>query len=212
MASLLDRVSDAIRTGTVGQEVKRSAKWFQQKIKGLQGTLRNQWSSTNAPKFYREAETKVNPRVLKLRANLGDLYAYYYKPKHMMTLPYYDMFPLILPVEKYSDGFLGINFHYLYPKERAVLLDQLMRFANNKNMDETTRIKLSYQSLGSFTRYKRAKPCLHRYLTSFMKSQMVLVPPADWGTALFLPVERFRKMNKTMVWAESASAMNRIGT
>ena len=121
------------------------------------------------------------------------------------------MFPLVLPVEKYSDGFLGINFHYLYPKERAILLDQLMRFANNKNMDETTRIKLSYQSLGSFTRYKRAKPCLHRYLDSFMKSQMILVPPADWGTALFLPVERFRKMNKTAVWAESASAMNKIG-
>jgi len=139
------------------------------------------------------------------------MYFFAYDPKHKETLPYYDMFPLILPVEKYSDGFLGINFHYLYPKERAVLLDQLMRFANNKNMDETTRIKLSYQSLGSFTRYKRAKPCLHRYLTSFMKSQMVLVPPADWGTALFLPVERFRKMNKTAVWAESASAMNRIG-
>ena len=57
MASLLDKVSDAVRKGTVGQEIRRSARWFQDKIKGLQGTLRNQWTQTNAPKFYREAET-----------------------------------------------------------------------------------------------------------------------------------------------------------
>ena len=89
MASLLDRVADAVRTGTVGKEVKRSARWFQDKIKGLKGSLRNQWTQTNAPKFYREAENKVNPKVLRLRANLGDLFAYYYRPKHMLTLPYY---------------------------------------------------------------------------------------------------------------------------
>ena len=35
MASLLDKVQDAVRTGTVGAEVKRSARWFQDKIKGL---------------------------------------------------------------------------------------------------------------------------------------------------------------------------------
>ena len=60
MASLLDKVQDAVRTGTVGAEVKRSARWFQDKIKGLKGTLRNQFSSTNAPKFYREAENKID--------------------------------------------------------------------------------------------------------------------------------------------------------
>ena len=55
MASLLDRVQDAIKSGTVGQEVKRSARWFQDKLKGLKGDLRNRFSSTNAAKFYREA-------------------------------------------------------------------------------------------------------------------------------------------------------------
>ena len=70
MASLLDRVQGAIKSGTVGQEVKRSARWFQDKLKGLKGDLRNRFSSTNAAKFYREAETKVNPRVLKVRGNL----------------------------------------------------------------------------------------------------------------------------------------------
>ena len=51
--SFLSKVSDAVRSGTVGKEVKRSAKWFQDKIKGLKGDLRNRFSSTNAAKFYR---------------------------------------------------------------------------------------------------------------------------------------------------------------
>ena len=120
------------------------------------------------------------------------------------------MFPLVIPIERYSNGFLGINFHYLYPKQRAILLDQLMTFANNTNMDETTRIKLTYNSLGSFSKYKRARPCIHRYLDEHIRSQLIQVDANDWGTALFLPVERFKKMNKTQVWAESSTAMRRI--
>ena len=105
MASLLDRVQDAIKSGTVGQEVKRSARWFQDKLKGLKGDLRNRFSSTNAAKFYREAETKVNPRVLKVRGNLGNLYCYYYNPKYRFTLPHYDMFPMMMLIDADQDTF-----------------------------------------------------------------------------------------------------------
>ena len=202
VGAFLAIVTNAIRKGITKVLEKTAGQWFRSLVR--QQVVSKVRSYNSPGKILATGEKSSFWQY-------GNMYFFAYDPKHKETLPYYDMFPLILPVEKYSDGFLGINFHYLYPKERAVLLDQLMRFANNKNMDETTRIKLSYQSLGSFTRYKRAKPCLHRYLDSFMKSQMVLVPPADWGTALFLPVERFRKMNKTMVWAESAAAMNRIG-
>ena len=78
---LLDKVQDAIRSGTVGKEVKRSAKWFHQKVRGLKGELRNRFSRTNAPRFYREAETKINPNILHRRVSLGDMYCYYYNPK-----------------------------------------------------------------------------------------------------------------------------------
>ena len=110
MASLFDKVSDAIRTGTVGAETKKSAKWFLMKTKGLEGSLRNRWTQTNAPKFYREAETKVSPKVLKLRVNRGDMFAYYYHPKLRATLPYYDQFPLILLMSEEKFTFIGINF------------------------------------------------------------------------------------------------------
>ena len=117
--SFLSKVSDAVRGGTVGQEVKRSAKWFQDKIKGLKGTVKNRFSSTNAAKFYRESE-KINDAVFKKRVSLGDLFCYYYNPKYRKTLPYYDMFPMIMLLSAEQETFLGINFHYLRPKWRAI--------------------------------------------------------------------------------------------
>ena len=126
--SFLSKVSDAVRGGTVGQEVKRSAKWFQDKIKGLKGDLRNRFSSTNAAKFYREAETKIQPTVLKRRAEYGDLFCYYYNPKYKKTLPYYDMFPMIMLIKAEKETFLGINFHYLRPKLHAIWV------LNNENL------------------------------------------------------------------------------
>ena len=121
---LLDRVSDAIRTGKIGQEVRRSAQWFHDKVRGLKGELRNKFSSTNAAKFYRESE-KINPLIFRKRVSLGDLFCYYYKPKYRQVLPYYDMFPMIMLISADKDTFLGINFHYLAPKFRAILLDRV---------------------------------------------------------------------------------------
>ena len=99
--------------------------------------------------------------------------------------------------------FLGLNFHYLAPKHRAILMDQLKMFANNKKYDETTKLRLSYNMLKGFTKIKRAKPTVHRYLNSKVNSKFVLVNADEWEVALFLPVERFKKATKKQVWAHS---------
>ena len=58
----------------------------------------------------------------------GKLNMFMYDPKFKKTLPYYDTFPLVLPIEKYSDGFLGINLHYLPIPLRIKLLDRLVDY------------------------------------------------------------------------------------
>ena len=196
MASLLDKVSDALRTGTVGAEVKRSAKWFQTKIKGLEGSLRNQWTQTNAPKFYREATTKVNPKVLKMRANLGDLYAYYYNPKHKMTLPYYDTFPLIMLIGYESDTFLGLNFHYLNPKLRAILLDRV-----------SAKIGGGIIKWNKIAQIPQVEPCVKRYRYDHIVRKVIPIEEEEKEIAIFLPLERFKKASKSKVWADSRKRM-----
>ena len=105
-------------------------------------------------------------------------------------LPWYDTFPLVFPIEEYNNGFLGLNFHYLHPKDRAILMDQLKMFANNKKYDETTKLRLTYNMLKGFSKIKRAKPTVHRYLNSKINSKFVLVNADEWEVALFLPVEK----------------------
>ena len=38
-----------------------------------------------------------------------------------------------------------------------------------------------------------------------LKSPLLLIEPADWEIAIFLPTESFRKVDKNTVWSESRS-------
>ena len=190
--SFLSKVSDAIKTGTVGQEVRRSAQWFQDKIKGLKGGLRNQFSSTNAAKFYREAETKVNPNLLKRRAELGDLFCYYYNPKYRATLPYYDMFPMIMLLSAEKETFLGINFHYLRPKWRAVLLDRV-----------SAKLGSGLPRWSKLRQIRQIAPTIKRYRFDHIMRRVIPIEENEQEIAIFLPTERFKKSAKAKVWADS---------
>ena len=190
--SFLSKVSDAIKTGTVGQEVRRSAQWFQDKIKGLKGEVKNRFSSTNAAKFYREAETKVNPNVLKRRVELGDLFCYYYNPKYKTTLPYYDMFPMIMLISAEKDTFLGINFHYLRPKWRAVLLDRV-----------SAKLGSGLPRWSKLRQIRQIAPTIKRYRFDHIMRRVVPIEENEQEIAIFLPTERFKKSAKAKVWADS---------
>ena len=205
--SLLSKVSDAIRSGTVGKEMERSAMWFREKITGLKGELRNQFSRQNAPRFYREAKTKVNPNALKIRGNLGDLYCYNYDPKYKdvmrkdregktyPVLPYYDTFPLIMLVGYEKESFLGLNFHYLNPRYRALLLDRV-----NK------KIGKGIVSFDKIAQIPQVAPAVHRYRFDHIKKRVIPIEESEQELAIFLPLERFRgqkRVPKTTVWRNS---------
>ena len=71
------------------------------------------------------------------------MFMFIYDPKHKDTLPFYDTFPLVFPIEIYSDSFLGINLHYLPPVLRAKLMDALYTTANNNKYNEYKLINIS---------------------------------------------------------------------
>ena len=189
--SLLSKVSDAVRSGTVGKEVKRSAQWFQDKIKGLKGTVKNRFSSTNAAKFYRESE-KINDAVFKRRVSLGDLFCYYYNPKYRKTLPYYDMFPMIMLLSAEKETFLGINFHYLRPKWRAILLDRV-----------TAKIGGGLPKWSKLRNIKQIAPTIKRYRFDHIMRKVIPIEEDEQEIAIFLPTERFKKSGKANVWSDS---------
>ena len=202
--SYLQKLKDAIKIGDIPLKTRMAVTWFRSIVErakiGLAREVVPQYLKIDA----------AQQGTLTGRLIPGRMYFFMYNPKHRATLPYYDLFPLVLPIQKFSDGFLGINFHYLYPKDRAILLDELKVFVNDRTLTDIARIRVSYDMLRGFTRFKRAKPCLKRYLTTYMKSQFIPVTPDEWGPALFLPVEQFRKRNKMAVWQESKEIYSAI--
>ena len=139
----------------------------------------------------------------------GRMYFFHYQPKIRETLPYYDIFPLVIPIRAYRKGMLGMNFHYLPYRLRERLMKKLIGFLNEENKE--AYLDVSYNDIKSFTRYKEAKPTLHKYdLTgAYVRSSFLLVEANEWNTAIHLPVEEFRSrrggdgVSKQKVWEDS---------
>ena len=175
-----------------------------------------------AREWYRSAAGKlmsnITPGVFEKRTDearkvssmeFGYMYAFKYDPKTKNDLPYYDTFPLIFPVRMDSDGFLGINFHYLPPVLRAKLMNALYSTLTNKKYDDTTKVRISYSILQSASKYRYFKPMLKKYLRSHVRSQFLEVQVNEWDIAIFLPTESFRKADTGRVWEESRKQIGR---
>ena len=106
----------------------------------------------------------------------------------------------LLPLEKYSDGFLGINLHYLSIPLRLRLLDNLVDFSNNTKFDESTILKVNYDNV---KKLRGVKPTLHRYLAGKVKSNFRRIDADEFTIATLLPVQRFKKATEKEVWRES---------
>lgn len=174
--------------------------------------------SAQARDWYRDAAKKVrhaNPRSiiqanednLKKHPEIGNMYLFHYDAKHKDTLPYWDAYPLIFPIDYTKDGFYGINLHYLPPMLRAKLMDALFEHTTNNKYDKTMKLKISYQILKKASSLRYFKPCLKRYLYSHVRSQFLYVYPSEWQIALFLPLADWQKRTGNRVYADSIKAI-----
>ena len=142
---------------------------------------------------------------INTKFKLGGLYFFFYNPKLKDDLPYYDVFPMVIPIEKYGDGFLGLNLHYLPIRYRQILLQKMKPLAIYDEQDEFKRLRVSYDILNASRRYKEFRPCIKRYLNTNIKSRVMAVSQEEWDVALYLPVHQFKKAPATDVWNESVA-------
>ena len=164
--SIFDEISKLRKSG------KEPYQWYRNRIKEL--------GTPSQTQLIRDG--KITGRV-----NFGALNMFIYDPKLKNKLPYYDTFPLVLPIERYRDGFLGINFHYLPYALRARLMSRL---DPNANYSALKNVRL-------------VKPTLKRYLNSNVRSRFRKLEEEDFMTAIMLPVQRFRKSSASKVWSDS---------
>ena len=133
---------------------------------------------------------------------IGRLYLFQYDAKWKDILPYWDVWPLIFPFDYATDGFYGINLHYLPPTDRINLMLRLIKSAGAaRKMDENYRLKLSYQII---TGFKPARPCIKRYLFSHVQGAGFYgIGGNDWSYAASLPLQKFKGAGTGTVWGDS---------
>ena len=167
----------------------------------------NQLKSAN---WYKKAASLIADKVssnklmrsgkLLGRPSAGRMCMFFYDPKTAQKLPFYDIFPLVLPIDTFRGGFVGLNFHYLPYGLRYKLLEQLQQFATNKKFDETTRLQVTYNSVKNIG---LIKPAIKKYLWRQVQSNFLRVDVDEMAIAIYLPVAQFKKASLTKVFADS---------
>ena len=191
--SLYDKVSKALGTFKEGELTKKSIAWFEEEVQRLTDPLPGQ-----------RAIIRDEAHIPKSTIIRGSMTMFLYDPKTKADLPYYDRFPLVIPIEVYKKpvpSFSGINLHYLNYYDRATLLDMLQALGS----PEMIRLnRINYDILSKVRKYRAFRPCVHRYNMDRIKTMNALIPRELWETAIFLPIEDFRKKrNKEEIWKES---------
>lgn len=188
MAYLLDRIQTSLAKEGIAPRSRAARAWIQAKVKDLKAT--------------KTTLMKDNER-LKNTSVIGKMYFYFYDPKTKEKMAYYDTFPLVIPIETYKDGFLGLNLHYIHPKHRMILLDKLSATASDSKYDEKTKLRISYAYLASASKVFEATPCIKRYLFNHIQSRFLEITANEWDIAALLPMEGFVGASTSKVWSES---------
>jgi hypothetical protein len=198
VAYIFQQLSKQGKTQGIDQSVRQrdTRTWFREAARSLTQVDRN-----------RLMRDKKNTVTKIASEDIGKMFMFSYDPKWKDELPYYDAFPLIFVVESYTDGFLGINLHYLPPILRAKLMDSLYSISSDNKYNENTKLNISYKILKSAARFKYFKPCVKRYLFAHVRSRYLNVEPMYWDAALMLPSENFKKATTERIYRESRNTV-----
>jgi hypothetical protein len=188
MAKLIDRIKTSLAKEGLTPRTNASRAWLRAKVKDLKPTSDG---------------LMTDRQRLRNSSMIGKMYFYFYDPKTKDSMPYYDRFPLVIPIERYNDGFLGLNLHYIHPKNRMILLDKLSDTTSNDTYDENTKLKINYRYLAAASRVFEATPCIKRYLFTQIESRFLEITADEWDIAALLPVESFVGANTSKVYADS---------
>ena len=167
-------VFDTIRNTAGDRDL--SINWYKKKVADLSNRI-------SAARLMRDGTLKKAPSFNKL-------HFFRYNPKLKATLPYYDTFPLVMPIQSAKGGFLGINFHYLPIPLRMRLLETL----------DKRGFRGDYSKLKNI---REVKPTIKHYLRRQFVSGFLELEEDDYAPSIFMPVAQFRKAGASQVWRDS---------
>ena len=172
---------------------KRSLSWYRRQVKSIAKNYTldllksdENYDASATPDFQDTNELRNEVRI-------GHLYLFEYKATS--KTPFHDTFPLVYVIDRQSDHFIGANLHYINPKSRYSVIDNLI---NND--------------------YLKVPPnCVHKYLSNNVSGYFLDLGKDEWDTAIFLPIENFivtkskKSYSKRKVWEDTTKAKTQKG-
>ena len=122
----------------------RSTDWYREKIK--------EFGKPGAMDLIRDGKRDNQPFY-------GRLNMFFYDPKYKKTLPYYDTFPLVLPLEKYPDESTRLAVDYSKLKNISLIKPTLKRYLAGRVKTQFRRIdadEFTVAALLPVARFKKA--------------------------------------------------------
>lgn len=122
------------------------------------------------------------------RPSAGKMYTFGYNAKTAKTLPYWDKYPLILCLAVAGNKMIGVNLHYIPPKQRKEFLDIVMRYSSTKELSNKSYLKITPSKIQHI---KWAQHMMKNYLFTHVVETFQEISPKDWGKAIFLKTQQF---------------------
>lgn len=175
-------------------------------IKFFVGTINlafggGEYTSNEIHEFLQTTEDSVS----KYETLDGGMYLFRYNPQSSLRyMKQYDALPLAIMIGQTSDGFDGLNLHYLPDKYRVSFMRSMFGDEDLNKVKEDEVVS----KLARTVNYKFVKPCYKRYKYTGISSRLVRIPPQNWLMASLLPISNFQLKSRKEVWADSVRMIN----
>ena len=192
--NVIDKKKTFLNTGNQKRADKRAAtRWFSKAVNGVT-------SQAKMPDGLYTIHGRKNPFY-------GELALFGYDPKHKATLPYWDAFPLIIVTDIRSNGFSGLNLHYMPVQARKEIMKYLVHY-KGKSSSNMSYARKVLPILSQVSKSDIAF-CYKNYLAGHVKTKFVIVGQEYWGLACELPLQEFQKATARQVWSDRAKKSRR---
>ena len=170
----------------------KATTWLAQNLSKIKTSMRQE-------KFIDSSKT-----VVKKTISPGRMFFFGYSPKTKDVLRFWDEFPVVIVISPSEGGFLGLNLHYLKPTKRANFLNELIKYVDDPdyiaNRNEAATMEINYNLLKFVGKLKDYRPCIKRYYYKHVVTKVSFIPPDEWKTVPFFPLDRFKGMSKADIW------------
>lgn len=187
------------------RNIRRSHVWFMERVSK---------DANLTPQHMLKAFAENKRPVQGVRYMVGRMFYFKYDALTKDELPYWDMYPLVFFFNfAKGDGInfgergvtylWGLNLHYLPPKLRLLVFEDLIKLRNERAYRSKTRLRLTWDALKRFANHPLYEHCVKLYRADRFRSQLYEIEPQYWEVVLFMRTARFQKQSQASVWKDA---------